>query len=114
MVVADKPSMEVENNLAGPHVATRFRETVRHGKSGVLFIVIRPNQLVHCCPKTSETEHFGQSTNPLQGLRRSDLVVEVCERGTNDFAPAYWDLNLKTVVLRKVSPGRRIVEGKFA
>jgi hypothetical protein len=37
MVVADKPSMEVENNLAGPPVAIRFRETVRHGKSGAFY-----------------------------------------------------------------------------
>src|ERR1039458_3630053 len=39
VVVADKPSMEVESNLAGPPVATGFREILRHGKSGV-FVVI--------------------------------------------------------------------------
>jgi len=38
MVVADKPSVEVESNLAGPHVAIRYEGPLKHGNSGVLFV----------------------------------------------------------------------------
>ena len=35
VVVAGTPSMDAASNLAGPYVATGFRDVVRHGNRGV-------------------------------------------------------------------------------
>ena len=50
VVVAGTPSMDVVSNLAGPDVATGFRDVVRHGNRGVFLCSTRAHSPPHSSP----------------------------------------------------------------
>jgi uncharacterized Zn-finger protein len=66
VVVADKPSMEVERNPAGPDVATRFRRAVRHDNGGVSYSVAAQVEFIGLRVRCSPTQPNMEASETIQ------------------------------------------------